>query len=263
MFVADFGNNRIQKFTNDGAFITSWGSSGSGPGQFSGPAYTAVDANGNVFVTDLFNSRVEKFTNDGGFVTAWGSYGARAGQFNWPGGIAVDPAGNVFVVDHFNSRIEKFTNGGSFISKWGSQGSGNGQFEYPWCVAVDASGNVYVADSGDEAGETDNDNNRIEKFTNDGRFITTWGSYGLGDGQFNYPLALAVDPLGNVFVNDEYNSRIEEFAACGVGDEGCQNDATAAAAPSVRRTVPPFPAAFRPVWAFENSRSGVSARKQF
>ena len=49
-----------------------------------------------------------------------------------------------------------------------------GQFENPWGVAVVASGNVYVSDGGCELCQTDNNNNRIEKFPNDGRFITTW-----------------------------------------------------------------------------------------
>jgi len=79
-------------------------------------------------------------------------------------------------------------------------------------LGVDASGNVYVADTGDEWAETDNDNSRIEKFSNDGSFITSWGSYGTGNGQFDVPFGIVVDPSGNVFVVDEENNRIQEFA---------------------------------------------------
>ena len=60
-------------------------------------------------------------------------------------------------------------------------------------VAVDGSGNVFVADQL---------NNRIQVFDNTGTFLTTWGSLGSGDGQFNDPAGVAVDGSGNVFVAD-------------------------------------------------------------
>ena len=69
--------------------------------------------------------------------------------------------------------------------------------------AVDANGHVYVADT---------DNNRIEKFTNDGAFLDTWGSSGSGHGQFNHPEGVAVDAHGHVYVVDTNNHRIEKFS---------------------------------------------------
>lgn len=52
MYVADTGNDRIQKFDNSGTFITEWGSKGDGDGQFNYPADIAVDRSGNVYVAD-------------------------------------------------------------------------------------------------------------------------------------------------------------------------------------------------------------------
>ena len=49
-------------------YVTSWGSHGSGPGQFAGPYGVAVDAHGEIYVADTHNSRIEKFTSDGTFV---------------------------------------------------------------------------------------------------------------------------------------------------------------------------------------------------
>ena len=85
---------------------------------------------------------------------------------------------------------------------------------------------MFVTDTGDELSEADADNNRIEKFTNDGRFITTIGSYGLGDGQLNGPYGVAVDRSGNVFVAEGFNNRIQEFAPCPEGDTSCQTEST-------------------------------------
>lgn len=193
VYVADYQNNRIQKFTSDGAFITKWGSLGSGDGQLSLPYGIGVDLSDNVYVADLLNSRIQKFTSDGVFITKWGSLGSGDGQFNDPADVAVDMSGNIYVVDASNNRIQKFTSDGVFITQWGSNGSGDGQFFLPMRVAVDSSGNVYVADTGNE---------RIQKFTSDGVFITKWGSLGSGNGQFDQPEGLAVDAFGNVYVSE-------------------------------------------------------------
>src|SRR5207249_9828560 len=88
-----------------GTFLTTWGSGGSGPGQFGGPVGVAVDGSGNVFVADEFNDRIQKFDNGGTFLTTWGSGGSGPGQFDVPVGVAGDRGGNVFVTDEFNDRI--------------------------------------------------------------------------------------------------------------------------------------------------------------
>src|SRR5438445_6031610 len=73
VFVADSGNDRIQKFTNTGTFLTKWGSQGSGDGQFSNPTGVAVDGSGNVFVADAANYDVNNLTNTGTFAADWGA----------------------------------------------------------------------------------------------------------------------------------------------------------------------------------------------
>jgi DNA-binding beta-propeller fold protein YncE len=72
----------------------------------------------------------------------------------------------------------------------------------PQGVAVDTSGNVYV---------TDEYNDRIQKFSSDGTFITKWGSDGSANGQFEAPHGVAVDSSGNVYVADVGNSRVQVF----------------------------------------------------
>jgi DNA-binding beta-propeller fold protein YncE len=123
VFVADSGNNRIEKFSNTGNFIRKWGSQGSGNGQFNHPDNVAVDSSGNAFVVDENNQRIQKFSSTGTFIRKWGSEGTGNGQFNCPEGIAVDKSGNVFVSDPCNDRIQKFSNTGTFIRKWGTLGS--------------------------------------------------------------------------------------------------------------------------------------------
>jgi tripartite motif-containing protein 71 len=68
VFVAD-QNDRVQKFNSSGVFQLSWGTAGSGNGQFlNGAGGVAVDSAGNVYVTDLGNHRIEKFTSGGSFI---------------------------------------------------------------------------------------------------------------------------------------------------------------------------------------------------
>ena len=84
VYVADYYNNRVVKFAANGTYLTQWGSSGSGNGQFSFPSGIAVDSSNNVYVADYSNNRVEKFDSNGNYLTQWGSGGSGNGQFDDP-----------------------------------------------------------------------------------------------------------------------------------------------------------------------------------
>jgi len=108
VYVADSGNDRIQKFTSAGAYVSEWGGSGSAEGQFNAPIGIAVDGDGDVFVADAGNHRVQKFTSTGTFLTAWGTEGSGEGQFSFPISVAVDSEGDVYVADEAD-RIQRFS----------------------------------------------------------------------------------------------------------------------------------------------------------
>ena len=81
-----------------------------------------------------------------------------------------------------------------FVTKWGSYGEGDGQFKGISGIAVDSANNaVYVADS--ECCP------RIEKFTTDGAFVTSWTPSIGGVG----PIGVAVDSFGYVYVSERFN----------------------------------------------------------
>ena len=67
VYVADWGNNRIQKFSPDGDFMAQWGTFGNGDLQFDQPVDVAVDGSGNVYVADRANDRVQMFNSSGVF----------------------------------------------------------------------------------------------------------------------------------------------------------------------------------------------------
>ncbi len=247
VYVTDYGNRRIQKFDNDGNFLHTWGTKGSGNGQFQVPAGIVIGKD-FVYVVDNELNRVQKFDTSGKYVAQWGSKGTELGQFMLPQNIAVDPNGDVYVADTGNSRIQKFSSDGNFLLSWGSSGLGNGQFLSPRGVAADSQGSIYVSDSGnnriqkftsdgvllktfdvssgnslkypqgldvDSSGNVyvaDTGNNRIVKIDRDGNSLASWGSQGKTNGNFNNPKDAVVDSTGNIFVADSSNHRIQKFA---------------------------------------------------
>jgi sugar lactone lactonase YvrE len=183
IYVADSGNNRIEKFVPI-EYGSQFGTAGAGEGQVNGPSGVAVDSSENVYVADTGNDRIEKFTSEGVYISKFGTAGAGEGQFNGPSGIAYSE-GNIYVADTGNDRIEKFTSEGVYVSQFGTAGAGEGQFNGPSGVAVDSAGNVYVADTG---------NGRVQKFSSGGTFISVLDTSG--------SQAVAVDSTKNVYVLD-------------------------------------------------------------
>ena len=123
VFVADTLNQRVQKFSNNGTFIRTWGTFVSSPGQFDRPIDLAVDPQGHVFTVEFGGDRVQKFSNTGKFIRTWGKTGSNDSEFNAPVGIGIDPQGHVFTSEQSpNNRVQKFSNTGNFIRKWAAQG---------------------------------------------------------------------------------------------------------------------------------------------
>lgn len=188
------------------SFVRSWGSSGTGPGQFRAPQGITVDAAGDVWVADSNNNRIQHFDSQGNFINQWGSFGSSNTQFSAPHGVAVGPDGSVYVADTGNYRVQRFDRSGNFINGWPGDGTPAGAFNLPDGVAVGPDGSVYVSDG---------NNNRVQKFTADGAPILKWGSTGKGNDQFDSPFGIAVDGEGKVYVADASNLRVQQFTSTG------------------------------------------------
>lgn len=148
VWVADYGNNRIEEFNEKGEYLKKFGSVGKGAEQFEGPLNIAIYGS-DLYITDYRNNRVQEFSTGGTHVGSFGEGGSENGKFSTPYGIAVDPrSGNLYVVDTGNTRVQEFTSAGAFITKFGTSGTGAGQFTTPIGVAVNSTGNIYVVDYG-------------------------------------------------------------------------------------------------------------------
>lgn len=228
LYVADTHNHRIQVFSSTGKLIRSFGSRGSGDGQFWQPRGVAIDPFGNVWVADHENHRVEKFTAEGAFLGRFGagggdgSYGGGPGEFNSPRGLSSDAAGNIYVADDANHRIVKLDNDGRFLAAWGradlQPGAGDGEFNLPYGTAVDPAGHLWVADTL---------NNRLVEMTTDGVVLAKYGAgggdgtAGNGPGEFKEIYNVATDCAGNVYVTDKANWRIQKFGDPSFGRPVC------------------------------------------
>jgi DNA-binding beta-propeller fold protein YncE len=183
---------------------TFQGGKGIGRGQFNSPTGIAVDGSGNVLVADTGNGRIEKFSPTGAFLSIIGTKGSGQGQFAQPNGIAIDRVGDIYVADAGNHRVLKLKPDGTFIAEWKGPELG---FYGPRRIAVGPDDSIYVVDQG---------HNRITKFSPGGEVLASWGSKGSGDGQFDDPTSVAVDPITNkVYVADPRNKRIQLFDSTG------------------------------------------------
>lgn len=205
-----------------------------GPGaeaRFKSPGSIATDGVGNIYIADSENHTVRKINADGLVSTLAGLGGvegssdgvATDARFYYPSGVAVDRLGNVYVAESGNHTIRKITEAGivsTVAGKAGSNGYADGigsevRFSGPQGIAIDALGNLYVADGG---------NNVVRKITPAGAVSTLAGKAGSpgsadgagADARFDWPVGIATDSVGNVYVTDIDSNNIRKISAAGI-----------------------------------------------
>ena len=182
VYIADFGNGAVEKWTAASNTVTTLVASG-----LASPAGVAVDAAGNVYIAAAGNNLIQKWTASSNALTTLISSGLAA-----PFGVAVDGSGNIYIADLIHSVVEKYSVLNHTLTTLVSV------FQ-PTSVAVDAAGNVYIADYS---------NNAIRKWTAANNTLTTLVSSGL-----NWPSGVAVDGSGNVYIADTFNGAIKKWTA--------------------------------------------------
>jgi sugar lactone lactonase YvrE len=250
VYVNDPNNNRVRAIATDGKITTVAGSAAtvtsgdSGPANTAGlviPVHCAVDESGNLFIVDQGASLIRK-VNTSGIITTFAGINNAAGfsgdnglataaMMNHPTAAAFDSSGNLYVTDQFNHRIRKIDTNGIITTVAGNGQPGffgdggpatSASLNFPGEIAVDSSGNLFIVDTMNEV---------IRQVTPGGTISTVAGIHGTigigGDGgpplsaQFNNPIALALDPTGNLYVGDTNNNRVRKISSLAAGRPPC------------------------------------------
>ena len=148
--------------------------------------------------------RVTMCDAESGYFGNFGGYGHEGGKFVWPACGATDSKGRFFISDERLHRITAYDDAGNYLFHWGQGGSAPGDLDTPSGLAFDGQDNVYVADTY---------NNRVQKFTGDGRFLLSIS--GEGEKGVNLPWGLACDRQGNVYVADFGNDAVKKYSSDG------------------------------------------------
>ncbi|HEY7969083.1 MAG TPA: NHL repeat-containing protein [Candidatus Limnocylindrales bacterium] len=121
IWVASSADNAFRILTPNGKLSETWGSPGSGNGQFSfsvngeNAGAIAFAPDGGFWVADTGNFRVQRFDKDRKFLAAWGRFGSADGEFAFPSDISVDSVGDVFVADDHRHVMQVFTSDGTWV----------------------------------------------------------------------------------------------------------------------------------------------------
>lgn len=166
------------------------------------PLAMTWDADGNLYTTDVGqtnNHRVIVFRSDGTELRRFGKTGRAnqmsdlPGEFYFPNGIVVSKDGRLFVGDSNNRRIQVFKPDGSFDYFIRTSGIPRG-------LSIDPQERLYVVDA--LAHTTD-------VYTLDGERLVSFGSQGVGPGQFRYANDVALDREGRIYISDRENHQIQ------------------------------------------------------
>ena len=242
------GKQAFFEFEENGTFVRSFGDG------FTRAHGVRLDRDGNIWATDVGAHTVMKFSPQGNLLLTLGTKGeagewneaAGSRRFNQPNDVVIAANGDIFVVQGHtpgggDPRVLKFDKAGKFLTTWGGRGKEPGKFEVAHGIAIDARGQLWV---------TDRENQRIQVFTQDGKFVkelkyaglpcaldigrqyiymvngfaaqvlrldldgkvlAALGKPGKGPGEFGEAHMIAVSPKGELFVADSVNGTLQKF----------------------------------------------------
>jgi hypothetical protein len=186
------GIDPIFQFDKSGKLLKQFGK-----GLFVNVHKLSIDREGNLWVADNSGNQVFKLDQNGKVLLTIGKRGVTGPgeyEFDGPTEAAIAPNGDIFVADGHNgggtpknnARVVKFDKNGKYIMAFGHKGMGPGEFDQVHTLAFDSKGRLFVGDR---------QNNRIQVFTQDGKWIATWY-------QFGRPSSIYIDKNDMMYVAD-------------------------------------------------------------
>jgi streptogramin lyase len=183
------------------------------------PSWVDVDANGTVYLFRRCAMACSNAPHPGpsdppGSVLLYDANGKYlrewepklGGKWKEAHGLQIDRRGFIWTTDVMLHTVKKYSADGALLmtlGKEGVAGETKDTFNKPTNVVVAADDSIYVSDG--------YGNQRVVKFSKDGKFIKAWGKQGTGPGEFRIPHGIAQDRSGRIIVADR----------CGLGASGC------------------------------------------
>jgi sugar lactone lactonase YvrE len=215
LFVADGNNKRVKKFTSDGVFLLKFGAVNTALGCPAFPSFNTlksvtIDSSGTVYVgastTGLCNIYVQRFDTNG-------TYLGNFSLLSNPSRVKMNRAQNQLYSQEIrtNSLLSRYTSTGTYIDDIGYRlAAGNFLGESTYIqdrIVQDSDGNTYVIDS--------DGNYRIQKFNSSGAYVSSFGAFGSGNGQFRRITSITLSPSGQLYVADAVRHDIQVFSTSG------------------------------------------------
>jgi sugar lactone lactonase YvrE len=244
LLIAEYGGHRVRRVAVGTGIITTV--AGTGVGGFGGdggaatsailqnPVYLGLEPTGSLLISEYGGHRVRRVAAGTGVITTAVGNGvaafsgdggaATSAGLSYPEGLVLDRAGNLFIADHGNHRVRRVAAGTGIITTVAGDGvprfSGDGgpatsaSVQNPVGLAFDRDDNLIIVDYS---------NHRIRRVASSTGVITTIAGSGSarfgGDGgiatsaSFNFPICIAMDPAGNIFIGDRSNHRVRMVSA--------------------------------------------------
>lgn len=204
--------NRVRKYSPLGVLINSFGSAGTGDGEFSKIGKLGIDGTGNIYVADKRGARIQKFNSSYTFQTSWNVTNVDLNaeeNYYIRSSVTYTSEGNLLIIrndfpyDGY-TVASKYDTNGVFIENVGQSFTDEGLFAYAFDAATDGQ-YMYIIDY---------DLNRVQKFTMQGLYVSEFGSFGTADGEFDFTSGIAIDSEGYIYIVDRY--RVQKFNSSGM-----------------------------------------------
>ncbi len=197
IWVLDNNKKQGDKIDETGKVLVSFGSAGSGAGQFNSLTAIAVALSGYVYVADSGNRTIQVFRGDG--VIA-GNLSSNTANISNPIAMAFDTRDNLYVLDSGRGSVSVYSAAnGNFIQEFGKLKEGS-IFSKPLDLAVSADEVVVL------------DGNQVKTLTQKGELLPLFGAKETGVGTLHDPVALATSGGSTLLVADRSEKRVESFA---------------------------------------------------
>ena len=197
IWVLDKKKYRAAKLDESGKVLLSFGSEGSGAGQFDNPTAIVVSASGTVFVADRSNRNVQIFRGDGVYLKALN--GENSSKLSAPIAMAFDQHENLYILDASRESVLGYSATGQSLGEIGRTKESSLLTKPVSLIA--ANDELMVLDA-----------EQVKVFSPKGQLVRTLGAKGSGVGALDEPVAIAYAGGSNFIISDSGNKRVQLLA---------------------------------------------------